>query len=143
MHSMKARRGCPGGRSLSRAGGATLVAPAVLLAISAAAAVTAGIAWQARFGEEARMSAEAVAVLEQIQEKERAYLEATRSYTSSLSELGLPPPDPTSPWRYQVLAAHVKGRPLLLVEADNGHRRLAMDGQGRLYSSPLAPLPGS
>ncbi len=123
-------------------GSSNTVALVGLLVISTLAAAVASSAWYARFGPAARDSAEALEVLQAVQERERTYLAATRSYASAFEDLGMPPPA-SQGWSYHILATRIDGRPLLLVEADDGTRHLAIDGFGRLYQGEVAPLPGT
>ncbi len=140
MHSMTSPYGI---RSRSKLGtqGTGLVPLAAVCALSALVAVAAGSAWYARRSPEARATGSAIAVLEDVQGKERAVFAATGSYVPSFASLGIAVPDPSSGWRYDILATRVDGRPILLVEANDGRSHLAIDGFGRLYRSDAVPLP--
>jgi hypothetical protein len=97
-------------------------------------------AWRVRHDPEVTARREVGGALHGILSRERGYLAGVHAYASSLDELG-PVPGLPQGWRLRILATSLDNEPLLLVEADDGLRRLCIDRAGTLYESEIRPAP--
>lgn len=113
-----------------------------LLSISLGFIALAGalLAWRSIHSPDYQEHQAVVAQLNEILAREQLYFRSNQVYTADLNNLGMPYSD-VNGWTFRAISAKEGSAPLLLAEASQGERRLALASSGKLYKSFETSLP--
>lgn len=110
----------------------------LVLALSSVAGTA--LAWRTTFSGSHVPEGEVITILQDVYRRELMYLRSNATFTPDFHSLGMEPPA-QSEWTFEIITARGARTPMLLVEARNHSKRLAIDENGTLYRSNDISLP--